>query len=226
MTTVALPLPRVRWRGAAAAGRRALSRAPLASGFAVVLLGTTIALRHLVSDDQAVLHWASTNIDNLATRPLRVIVTSALFLPGEFWLPYAAAIGLTMAPLERRYGPLRTLAVFLSGHVLATLITEGGVAAGIAAGMLPVSEAGQLDVGVSYGIWTSAGAALLLVPRRWRLPVGVGTALAVLVPLLLDPDMTTIGHTLCFAIGLAWWPVLRRTPARRAARPAEAVALS
>lgn len=220
MTATTLALPKVRVRAAVTRLWGVLCpflrRAPGTTAFAVVLLGTTVALRGFVADQEALLRWASTNLDNLATRPVRSMVVSALFLPEMIWLPYAVAIAMIMVPFERRFGSLRTMSVFVSAHVLATLVTEGGVAAGIRLGVLPAGEAGQLDVGISYGLWACGGAALLLVPPRWRLAVGTGAAIGTAVPLILQHDMTTTGHALSFLIGLAWWPVLRRALASAA----------
>ena len=206
-----------RARSAVAAGGRLVRSAPLALSFAALLLATTIALRHFVANDDAVLRWASSNIDNLATQPIRALVVSAAFLPDQLWLPVAAAIGVVLVPLERRFGGLRTLLVVASGHVLATLATEGGVAVGLALGVLPGRDASRLDVGISYGLWAAASAALVLLPRRRRIALAAVGALAVLAPLALDPGMTTAGHALSFAIGLGWWPVLLR--ARRPESP-------
>jgi len=207
--------------------RRALAelrRTPFATSLAATLLASTILLRYVVSDDQDVLRWASTNLDNLTTRPIRSMVFSAFLLPGERWLPYAGAIAAIVAPLERRVGAIRVLAVFASGHVIATLLTEGGVAVGIETGLVPARASAQMDVGVSYGLWAVGGAALALLPRRWRIAL-VTTAVGVVTVLLLtDHDhMTAAGHALSLAIGMASGPyLLQSTPAGSAGTPRRA----
>ncbi len=185
--------------------------APLTTSFLAVLLATTLLLRHVsarVAD--ALLAASSTDVAHLAHDPVRVLLASTLWLPGRVWLPYAVVFALALAPLERRVGPWWALAVFLSGHVVATVLTEGPIALGIAVHWLPASAAHRMDVGVSYGMYTALGAAAgLLEPRaRW---VALGAvATTVLVPFVLDLDLTTVGHVLSLAIGVAWWPWLSR----------------
>jgi hypothetical protein len=188
----------------------AMRRAPVTSSFLGVLLGTTIVQRHFVSNDDALLRWASTNIDNMTTAPIRSLLASALLLPGGYWVVYAVALGGSLGWLEARVGTLRAVGVFLSAHVLATLVTEGGVWIGVNLGDVPNAARAQLDVGVSYGMWASIAAAAVLLPRRFRAPVAALLSLGVVVPIISDYNMTAAGHVLSFAIGLAWWPVLQR----------------
>ena len=42
-----------------------------------VLLGTTIVQRHFISNDDALLRWASTNIDNMTTAPIRSLASGS-----------------------------------------------------------------------------------------------------------------------------------------------------
>jgi hypothetical protein len=203
-------------RGSDAAAIRqvmaALRRTPFATALATTLLASTITLRHVVDDDQELLRWASTNLDNLRARPLRSLAFSAVLPSDERWLPYAGAIAAVVAPLERRLGAGRVTALFVAGHVIPTLLTEGGVALGIAAGVVPAGARDRMDVGVSYGLWAVGGATLVLLPRRWRTACLTGAAASVAVLLAVDPDrMTAIGHALSLAIGVASWPYLRRS---------------
>lgn len=131
-------------------------------------------------------------------------------------------VALFMAPLERRIGVRRVVLVFLSGHVLATLLTELPVAGGIALGWLPAAAADRLDVGVSYGMYAviAASAGLLLPRLRWALSLGLLSW--VLSALLLDTDMTAAGHVLSVLIGLGWQPVIKRRVRPLSASPATA----
>jgi rhomboid family protein len=116
--------------------------------------------------------------------------------------------GVAASALERRIGTRATFGVFLSGHVGATLLTEGAVAIGVLAGKLPSSAMSRLDVGVSYGLAATSGAALGLLPQRWRV-AGVLVLWAYLGGALVgDPDVTAWGHVLAAALGVAWWPAL------------------
>lgn len=188
-------------------------RTPFTFGYLVLLLASTITL-YLVSDStaHALLLGASTNLVELGSHPVRVLVGSALWLPGQDWVYYAIGLTAALAPLERRLGSWRALAVVAFGHVGVTLVTEGGVGVGILLHRLPVSEAHQLDVGASYVLMTAIGAAIGLLPPvvRWPVLAVAGYWLAVSPVLHGGVDMTAAGHLLCLLTGVACWLWLRR----------------
>jgi hypothetical protein len=193
---------------------RAVRRSPATAVFALILLVTTILLRTSVHPS-AILRDVSTNVANLSRVPVRAVIGSALVLDGGPWLAYAFALALTLGSLERRVGTLWALGVFASGHVIATVLTEGWIWIAIKLGALPLAERTQIDVGVSYGLLAAAGAATALLPRRLRwVPVSVA-GLVVAVPLVWLHDMTSFGHLLALLIGLAWWPLILRRDAER-----------
>lgn len=205
--TGAADVTRTRWRTAL----RHPGTAPFTYGYLLVLLATTIVLRHVsarVAD--RLLAGSSTDVAHLAHDPVRVLLSSALWLPGRVWAPYALMLFVVLAPLERRLGSGWAVAIFLSGHLTATLLTEVPVAIAVAAHWLPNSAAHRLDVGVSYGTYTAAAACAGLLPRRWRLAAVGAAATAVVIPLLLDADLTTAGHLLSVLIGVCWWVFLKR----------------
>jgi hypothetical protein len=188
-------------------------RTPFTFGYLTVLLGTTIAL-YLVSDStaHALLLGSSTNLVELGSHPLRVLVASGLWLPGQDWVYYAIALTVALAPLERRMGAWRALAIVAFGHVGISLVTEGGVGLGILLHRLPVSEAHQMDVGASYVLMTAIGAAIGLLPAvvRWPVLAVAGYWLAVSPALDGGFDMTDTGHLLCLLTGVVCWLWLRR----------------
>lgn len=189
---------------------QALGTAPFALSMALLLLLTTSWTRVHAGDDAAVFDWASTNVHNLSVAPVRSFVLSALFLTDGRGLLDSAMLLTVLVPLECRIGTLRSLSVFASAHVLATLLTEGWVWWGLRSGAIPGSAAYQQDVGISYGMYGVAGAVLYLAPVRFR-PWGIAALGAYLIaPLALSPDMTGTGHLFSLAIGLLWWPVLGR----------------
>lgn len=194
--------------------RRALPgprETPVTFCYLLVLLAGVILLRALSADDVArVLAASSTNVVELASHPVRVLVGSAVWLPDRVWLPYVVGFAVTLAPLERRLGGLRALALVGTGHVGVSVATEAGVAVAVHAGALPAAALGRLDVGASYLLLTGLGAVLGLLPRTLRWPLlglaaaGAGGALVV------TADLTSLGHLLCLFVGVAFWPLLAR----------------
>ncbi|MGW1838631.1 rhomboid-like protein [Streptomyces sp. NPDC002067] len=165
------------------------------------------------------LRASSTDAAHLAAAPLRVLVASALWSDGGMLSGFALAFVVVLTALERRVGAARTLAVFLGGHVLATLATELPVGAAVAAGTLPPGAAHRLDYGISYGVMACAGALAGLVPGRLRWPLLTGAACYATAGLLTFADpLSSCGHLLSLAIGAAAWHPLRR--GRSGPRPA------
>lgn len=170
----------------------------------------------------AVLQLSSTDVDHLTARPIFALISSALWVDGiGDFIGIAVLLGIVGTVLERRIGTRWTIAIFASGHIVATLLTEGSVAVGAHLGFLPSDALSRIDVGISYGLAATLAAAAGLLPARWRY-VGVIVAWAYLgSPLAFTYDMTSWGHVVALGIGVGWWPLLRRrsTPlGRRAAR--------
>jgi hypothetical protein len=190
---------------------------PFTFGYLVVLLGTTLLLAFadpVVAN--RLLELSSTDAHNLWRRPLTSLLTSAIWLPGEGWPAYALIFAIAVAPLERRFGARRTALVFFSGHVVATLVTELPVMALISAHVLPSSAGHWLDIGVSYGFFTTAGALVFLLPGRTRLLALAATEAFIAViwlsddPASLDSVVTLLGHAFAAHFGLlVWGPWLR-----------------
>jgi hypothetical protein len=161
--------------------------------------------------------WTSTDAQNLEHHPILALITSAFWLPaGQPWL-WAVVLAVVLAMVERRTGTLITIAIFASGHVLATLVTELPVIWAVSVQLLPQIDAQWLDIGVSYGFFTVVGALLTMVPRaaRWWLTALVIAAILEMYlrsdPTTLGSEVTVAGHLASLVIGMfAWWPWLRR----------------
>ncbi len=195
---------------------RAVVSAPFTYGYLLLLLATTLLLRHVsprVAD--RLLASSSTDVAHLTHDPLRVLLASALWLPGRWWLPYAVVLLLVLAPLERRFGVRRAALVFLSGHVLATLLTELPIAAAIMTGWVAPAAAHRLDVGVSYGTYAAVAAFAGSLRRRHTVVLLAVALVSIVAPVATDPDMTMYGHLLALAIGTCWWPALYGGASRR-----------
>lgn len=211
---------------AATVARRAVAFARTVPGTLVWLaaLGVTTVLADRMSDAElaAVLTSQSTNLDNLASRPIEVMIGSAIWDGHAAWW-FLLVFGAFHARVERWLGTWRWLTVVLGAHVVGTLISQGVVAIAIARGALPASMAGTDDYGVSY---TLAGAIGVLAYRF--APTGrLWYAAAVLavyslpfwVPAFGPATFTDLGHLTALLTGLAAYPLVARF-ARRSRRPA------
>ncbi|MGW0611178.1 rhomboid-like protein [Streptomyces sp. NPDC002788] len=190
---------------------------PFTCGYAAVLWATSLFSEHA---DPALVHallqGSSTDVAHLARTPELVLVGSALWVAGGVTSPFAIAFVLVLTALERRIGGLRTAAVFLLGHVLATLATEVPVGLAVLAGHLPESSLHRLDYGVSFGVAAGTGALAGLLPLWLRVPLLTAFGGMLLQDLLAFTDpMTNWGHLIALGVGIATWPVVRRWYASR-----------
>jgi hypothetical protein len=186
---------------------RLVTRAPAVSALVVLLVISESVTRWGVRDPEALEQWASTNLVNLHRHPVTALIASAFFSADGIGsdLVLLAVAGIV---LEARVGWRRTLLAAATGHVIASLVTEGAVLLAILSGHEGRQAASQLDVGISYVTWTMVGAALLFFAPRWR-RCAVGAAAGYLVvQLSLSWDMTAWGHVLSLLIGLMSWPLL------------------
>ena len=186
--------------------------APFTFGYAVVLAVTSLIARYA---DPALVHAlhqsSSTDVAHLLRAPGTVLIASALWVAGGFASPFVFGFLLVLTALERRTGALCAAAVFLLGHVLATLLTEGTVGVAVLAGHLPETSLHRLDYGISFGVAAGVGslAGLLRPWLRWPLLAVFGGMLADDLLEFADP-MTSWGHLIALAIGVATWPLVRR----------------
>lgn len=199
--------------------RAYIRRAPGTFVWLAVLFATTVVLNHLSPEaTRFVLGDRSTNLHHLHEDPVRVLITSALWLPGGgsswywSWLWYVVVFNIFHVPAERWLGTLRWLAVLVSAHVGATYLSEGILYWEIRHGFAPAEEVFTLDVGVSYAL---AGVVAVLAYRIAR-PWCFGYAAAVLIwyaiPLFDGRNFTDIGHFTALLIGFACYPLTRGRP--------------
>ena len=174
----------------------------------LVLFVTTVAL-HRMSPALEVdfLRQRSTNIHELSDNPVRVLFSSAMWIPSGHWWPYAVLYSVFHAPAERRLGTLRWLVVCVAAHVLATLISEGALLWAIQCGMAPESAVNTLDVGVSYALAGVMGVLTYRIPPPWRYPYLAAVIAYFGVPLVLGRTFTDLGHAAAVLIGLGCRPL-------------------
>ncbi|MHB9859127.1 rhomboid-like protein [Streptomyces sp. YIM S03343] len=240
MATAAVPVPAPRRRYDAFRGLRGLGAlsavralhpwrllptptgAPFTFGYALVLVVTSLITEY--ADPAALvnaLHQSSsTDVAHLLHTPGTVLLASALWVAGGFASPFVFGFLLVLTALERRTGARCAATVFLLGHVLATLLTEGTVGVAVLVGHLPETSLHRLDYGISFGVATSVGAlAGLLKPwLRWPLLAVFGGLLVEDLLEFADP-MTNWGHLIALAIGVAIWPLVRRVRRARTLAP-------
>ncbi|MEC3976335.1 rhomboid-like protein [Amycolatopsis sp. H20-H5] len=126
-----------------------------------------------------------------------------------------AGVAFCLGLLEHRLGTARAFGIFLTVHVVVTLLTL----LLIAVADYPAEVRTELDYGVSYGALGAAGAATWFLPRWTRVP---WAAFILLYPLTAAdwygrlPDVTTCGHVLSAALGLGLGLLVRAHRVRTA----------
>jgi hypothetical protein len=195
---------------------------PFTFGYGALLLVTSLVAQYADPALVSELHRASsTDVAHLVHDPLLVLISSALWIVGGMASPYAILFLLVLTALERRIGGARAAGVFLSGHILATLATEGTVGIAVLAGHLPDSSLHRLDYGISFGVAASTGAVAGLLRPWLGLPLLALFGWTLVEDLIEFTDpMTSWGHLISLTIGIATWPLIRRW--QRAAQVARA----
>jgi membrane associated rhomboid family serine protease len=188
--------------------------APATVVYVLVLAATTLVLS-LSSErtSDRILASLSTNLHELAHRPVRAILGSPFWVGG--WADFAvcAAVLLAVAaPVERRLGWRRTTAVFAAGHVGATLLVAGGLWILLRLDVLDPAVERARDVGASYGMLAVCGVATYLLAPRRRLPYVAALGGFVALAAAVSHTFTDFGHLSAVAIGFACYPVARLAP--------------
>ncbi|MEU6511085.1 rhomboid-like protein [Streptomyces sp. NPDC046942] len=163
--------------------------------------------------------WASTNLANMGDHPVEALIASAFLFGADPWasLRSIALTGAMLAFLVIRFGNMRTFALIAAGQVLGTLLSEGLLAARIAAGQADPALRTTLDVGPSYVIVSALAAVVAAGARRWHRWTALA-ALAVRAPHITSGlttlRVTPVGHVTALSTGmlLAW--ALRSSDAR------------
>ena len=151
----------------------------------------------------------STNLHQLATDPVRVLIASTLWLDGGSWFSCLVLYSVFQAPAERWLGTVRWFLVVAVAHVGATYLSEGVLYWGIQHGRAPRSAVNTLDVGVSYAL---AGAQAVLTYRiaaPWRYLYVAVVLLWYGAALVSGRTFTDVGHFSAALLGLACYPLTR-----------------
>ncbi|MCG5430980.1 hypothetical protein LV457_01540 [Mycobacterium sp. MYCO198283] len=164
---------------------------------------------------QQLLREQSTNLAALQRKPLRVMLTSLLWLDGRRWWPYVPVFVGVLAPVERLLGPLRFVAVGMSAHVGGTLISQALLARSIRRADEPRRLVHARDVGVSYFVLGIFGMLAGTLDRPGRNAAQLAAAGAVAAAAATRANFTTTGHNAALLIGTLWSPLLARVISRR-----------
>ena len=180
-----------------------LARVRFTVGYVAILAAVSFAILSLDPHTrELVVQHASTNLHNLARGNLGTLLDSAFVVdagPVYFWMPFLTCL-LALAELHLR--SIRLMVAFLVGHVGATLVVVGALAAAVELGWLPLSISRASDVGMSYGALAVLGALTAAIPKRWR-PAWVGWwVFAAMASAVVGGDFTDAGHTVAVILGL------------------------
>jgi hypothetical protein len=146
------------WRSRA---RRGVARHAFAWGYLTCFVVTGLVYASLTRPGQAALTaWASTNLANLSREPVGPLAASAFIAPG-YLLLWPVLIALAAFGANRALGHARTTLICVAGHVVGTGVSEGIVAARVAAGQLPDADRYITDVGPSYVVVSAIVIAVI-----------------------------------------------------------------
>jgi hypothetical protein len=213
-------------RRAGAWAWRYVRRAPGTYVWLAVLLVTTGIVRHVSPEfADGILQKRSTNIEYLSRDPVRVLITSALWIAGGGWLLYFLLYNLFHVPVERWLGTLRWLLVVLVAHVGATYLSEGVLLWAIDHGHAPESARYTLDYGVSYALAGVEAVLTYLVVPPWRYVYLAGVLLFYGSALVHGRTFTDVGHFSAVLLGLACYPLTRGRSTAAVGGPFDPVAL-
>jgi hypothetical protein len=150
-----------------------ITRYAFAWGYLICFVVIDLVFASLTPHGQAALTvWASTNVANLSREPIGPLVLSAFIAPG-YVVVWPVLIALATFGANRAVGNVRAALICAAGHVIGSLVSEGIVAARVAAGQLPAADRYLTDVGPSYvvvsaiviavicGSWLARSLALL-----------------------------------------------------------------
>jgi hypothetical protein len=176
--------------------------------YLMILMITTLVM--VTSSNQVVallLQEHSTNLTELFSNPLRVVILSAFWAPNYEFLVWAILFALVLAPAERWLGTRRWAIVFIAGHVIATVGVAWGLWLAIRHGYASRHLENAIDVGVSYGFAAVAAVFSYRLPNRWRWWWALALVVTAVSALAIGRTFTDAGHLLAVCIGFACYPL-------------------
>ena len=189
---------------------------PVTYGYLAILFVTSWILAGLGDrvGDRLLLEQ-STNLDNLGHDPVRVLLSSAFWVPGRSDLVISALLfTLVLAPVERRIGSWRTMGLFAIGHVGATLLIGAGLWIALHFDAVEPNVVHVTDVGTSYGFYAVAAGMTYLLAGGLRRPYMAALVGYLSIAAALSGGFGDYGHLTAMALGFAAYPLVARASGR------------
>ncbi len=181
-----------------------LRRCPLTLLYSSVLLITGIGSFIYAKKTHRAEKYVSTDLHNLEHHPIPSLFGSALFNDGNSITMFIVLV-VALCTMELWIRWFRTLCIFLTGHIGATLLTYLVIEFGLAHDWYEPSIRHTSDFGISYGVFATLGALVARPPKakqRWAMLVVVVFYLALQDPFEIPSDFTDVGHTIALSLGL------------------------
>jgi hypothetical protein len=184
--------------------------APATFAWLIVLTVTTILISRITPElRDRFLRQRSTNLHELTNHPIRVLISSALWIDGGGLWVYYILYNVFHVPVERMLGTSRWFAVVVAAHVGATYLSEGAVYWEVRHGYLPRSAIYTLDVGVSYALAGVEAVLAYLIASPWSYFYAAALVLYYGYRLVFGNTFTDLGHFSALMIGFACFPLTR-----------------
>jgi hypothetical protein len=170
-------------------------------GVIVVVASLWVGL-HSDATVRELVETVSTNLDNMRASPLAVLAASAFVVSPLTQLVLVPVVIWVFGLVQRWLGRTALLAVWVFGHVGATLFVMAMEINALYRHIAHFSIVVRPDVGVSYGMAAAIGLLCARVPGRRRLPYALGCLAVTGAMLAIWPDFTSLGHLTSVVIGL------------------------
>ncbi|MFE2288667.1 rhomboid-like protein [Streptomyces sp. NPDC059443] len=177
-------------------------RLPATTVYLALLLVTAGWMASQSGQEQArFVRHNSSNVHHLEVGKWWTLFTSGLVVDGFPVLLGIAAVAAVLGLAEWRWGGLRGFGVFLFGHVVATLLTEGAMWL-MRLAHLPGALSRARDVGISYGLVATAACLLALAGPRVRRPALTALTVLLAVAWIIDQELADAGHLVALGLGV------------------------
>jgi hypothetical protein len=184
----------------------------------IVLLVSVVVAVQPPHELRMLVEQSSTNLANMASHPLQVLVFSAFVVSPATGLVLLVPLVIAFGEVERWLGRAALFVIAVFGHIGATLVVMTIQITALHRRLVRFSVVIRPDVGVSYAMFAAIGVLLVRVPRRWRLAYGLASLAVIAILLVWSLDFTNVGHATAWLIGLALGLVAQRAERADGAR--------